>query len=307
MNETAQHLAQQPKRSVLTAVILHEDAETPRHAETVIQVLETMMLEVADIAVRRWSFHHLERLDVRAMASHQSNEATVLIVCSSRCENMPESVTTWVERTYQSPHSLKPLIVSLHHLEGAASEFTQKLASLWDVPRLTDFSYGESTCWEQLRDFVEHRLSLLDQESEDDIDPSEKSPYSPSTGRLADGPSPADQAIRDRAYQLWVLAGRPEGGATDFWHKAEQEITASDETSKTDKLSPKSQTHENNNPTTGRISRPTLERLLKLPSHLVTGPRDALLQHLARVPQECMTRYFGIRDMRVPSTFPKKA
>jgi hypothetical protein len=307
MNETSQHLEHQPKRSVLTAVILHEDAEPPRHAETVIQVLETMIREVADMAVKRWSFHHLERLDVRAMASHQSNDATVLIVCSSHGENLPESVTTWVERTYQSPHCLKPLIISLHHLEDAASEFTQKLASLWDVPRLTDFSYGESTCWEQLRDFVEHRLSLLEQESEDDIDTSEKSPCNPSTGRLADGPSPADQGIRDRAYQLWVLAGRPEGCATNFWHKAEQEITNSDDTSKTNKLTPKNQAHENNNPTTGRVSHLTLERLLKLPSHLVTGPRNALLQHLARVPQECITRYFGIRDMRVPFTFPKNA
>ena len=243
MNETAQHSANQTKRRVLTAVILHEDAETPRHAETIIQVLETMIREVADIGVWRWSFHHLERLDVRAMASHQSNEAAVLIVCSSRGENLPESVTTWVERTYQSPHSLKPIIISLHNKESAHSDFTQKLASLWDVPRITDFSYEESTSWELLRDFVEHRLSIIEQEPEDDIDTSEISPSGPSTGRLTAGPTPADQAIRDRAYQLWVSAGRPDQGATDFWHLAEQEISStpkkSTDTKTTPRLSPK--------------------------------------------------------------------
>lgn len=299
MNTTAPILPNQPKRRVLTATILHENAEAPRHAGTVIQVLETMIRETTDIAVRRWSFHHLERLDVRAMASHQSHDAAVLIVCSSNGENLPECVSTWMERTYQSPHSLKPLIISLHHQEGAVSVFTERMASLWDVPRLTDFSYGESTCWEQLRDFIEYRLSLLEQEPDEDIDTSEKRLCTSSSIPLADGMTPADQAIRDRAYQLWVAAGRPEGEATHFWHKAEQEITA--------ELSPKKQNHENHNPTAGRVGHLTLERLLKLPSHLVTGPRNAMLQHLARVPQKRLTQYFGIRDMRMSSTILKNA
>ncbi len=30
--------------------------------------------------------------------------------------------------------------------------------------------------------------------------------------------------IRDRAYQLWEQAGRPEGGDLEFWERARQEI-----------------------------------------------------------------------------------
>ena len=32
--------------------------------------------------------------------------------------------------------------------------------------------------------------------------------------------------IRDRAYQLWEQAGRPEGGDLEFWERARQEIEA---------------------------------------------------------------------------------
>lgn len=34
-----------------------------------------------------------------------------------------------------------------------------------------------------------------------------------------------DDAIRDRAYALWVDAGSPEGSDLEFWHKAERELT----------------------------------------------------------------------------------
>jgi Protein of unknown function (DUF2934) len=36
----------------------------------------------------------------------------------------------------------------------------------------------------------------------------------------------ADDKIRDRAHQLWELAGRPEGREHEFWYEAEREIKA---------------------------------------------------------------------------------
>tara|TARA_R110002020_G_scaffold160856_4_gene345430 strand:+ start:392 stop:589 length:198 start_codon:yes stop_codon:yes gene_type:complete len=36
----------------------------------------------------------------------------------------------------------------------------------------------------------------------------------------------SDDAIRDRAYALWVEAGSPEGNDLYFWHLAEQQLTA---------------------------------------------------------------------------------
>ena len=35
----------------------------------------------------------------------------------------------------------------------------------------------------------------------------------------------SDDAIRDRAYALWVEAGSPEGNDLYFWHLAEQQLT----------------------------------------------------------------------------------
>ena len=39
----------------------------------------------------------------------------------------------------------------------------------------------------------------------------------------------ADQ-IRQRAYELWQLAGRPEGSDQEFWYEAERELQNSDTT-----------------------------------------------------------------------------
>jgi len=35
-----------------------------------------------------------------------------------------------------------------------------------------------------------------------------------------------ESRIRERAYALWEDAGRPEGGAEDYWHQAEREVGA---------------------------------------------------------------------------------
>ena len=36
---------------------------------------------------------------------------------------------------------------------------------------------------------------------------------------------PNEEAIRDRAYALWVEAGSPEGDEQRFWHEAERQLS----------------------------------------------------------------------------------
>ena len=38
--------------------------------------------------------------------------------------------------------------------------------------------------------------------------------------------APTADAIRTRAYHLWLAAGRPDGAADDHWRAAEAELTA---------------------------------------------------------------------------------
>jgi len=38
---------------------------------------------------------------------------------------------------------------------------------------------------------------------------------------------PSEQDIRDRAYQLWEEAGRPEGEPDQFWNRAREALTKS--------------------------------------------------------------------------------
>jgi hypothetical protein len=35
----------------------------------------------------------------------------------------------------------------------------------------------------------------------------------------------SDEAIRDRAYTLWVEAGSPDGDDQRFWHEAERQLS----------------------------------------------------------------------------------
>lgn len=39
---------------------------------------------------------------------------------------------------------------------------------------------------------------------------------------------PSEQAIRERAHQLWERAGKPEGREDEFWQAAEQELRNQD-------------------------------------------------------------------------------
>jgi hypothetical protein len=48
-----------------------------------------------------------------------------------------------------------------------------------------------------------------------------KTPLHPPTPSGA----PAEDAIRARAYHLWQQAGYPEGDGTEFWFRAEKELT----------------------------------------------------------------------------------
>ena len=40
-----------------------------------------------------------------------------------------------------------------------------------------------------------------------------------------------DEQIRTRAYYLWEADGRPNGRDWEYWHRAQQELTARQETS----------------------------------------------------------------------------
>jgi Protein of unknown function (DUF2934) len=48
---------------------------------------------------------------------------------------------------------------------------------------------------------------------------------------------PTPDQIRQRAYELWQLAGRPEGSDQEFWYEAERELQNSDMTDCSDERS----------------------------------------------------------------------
>ncbi len=293
-------------RPTLTAVVLHEESDANEHADTVLRIVQMMFCEVADLRVKHWSFHHLERLDVRAMACHQGKEAAILIVCSSSEKGIPESVSTWMERTYKSSLGSKPLIIRLQRNDAAEDDCIHKIASTWKVPLLSDFSLGSSDSWEQLRIFLEGWLRNRVEEYESEDLPSQKTKRNPSSHAEDGAFCPINQAIRDRAYQLWVSAGRPDGRNIDFWHEAEREVQnstpASEAPQDQSQPFPNPNTHENNTANPDLRCRPTPDLMHRIPSDVTPRPSNALLQHLARIPQELLARHFQSRGVKAPAT-----
>ena len=49
------------------------------------------------------------------------------------------------------------------------------------------------------------------------------SPYGDPAGVMAETKEGLEQAVRECAYQLWEQAGRPEGRADEFWHRAHEQ------------------------------------------------------------------------------------
>jgi hypothetical protein len=47
--------------------------------------------------------------------------------------------------------------------------------------------------------------------------------YGDPHGVLAEIKAGLDQVVRERAYLIWELAGRPDGRADDFWHQAQHQ------------------------------------------------------------------------------------
>ncbi|MTV11954.1 MULTISPECIES: DUF2934 domain-containing protein [Bradyrhizobium] len=48
---------------------------------------------------------------------------------------------------------------------------------------------------------------------------------------------PTDEQIRQRAHELWVVAGKPEGQQDRFWLEAERELTRTDPANNPDEKS----------------------------------------------------------------------
>ncbi len=281
------------RHPILKVVILHEDSDVSQHVETLMMVVNATFEEVAEVCVKRWSFHQLERLDVRAMASHLGKDASILMVCTSSGQMIPESVTSWMERTYQSPHCLKPSIIRYWQGAEIREDFTWKMASIWNVPIVSEFSLNGSTCWEHFRLFVEQRLSRCMQGSEEECLEAEKQKNPPRARAEPVESHPMDQEIRDHAYYLWVEAGKPDGCHLEFWHQAEREIreaqAAAQMPEPVQQTHPNIKPHENNHPTDHHHWLPAAEFMHRIPRNLHAGSRNALLQHLARIPKKLLT------------------
>jgi hypothetical protein len=61
-----------------------------------------------------------------------------------------------------------------------------------------------------------------------------------------------EERVRALAYELWVAAGRPEGGADEFWYEAERRLKTEDRAGLGEDPGPPYETREPARPAMGR-------------------------------------------------------
>lgn len=218
------------KRRRVQVVAVHDGrASAPLIARARTQV-EELLGSTRQVMFHSWAFHHLEALDVRAMAGHLA-EAAPLILLASADGALPAHVQRWLDQSLVAQEEQRAMLVALEDCEGPLCAFTVRLASRWSTDHLCTARLDTDQQRQKVIGAVEKRLrSEIIEELEMPEDAPRRS-LRITKPAAASAPSPVlitepklREEIRMRAYHLWLHAGRPDGRELDFWLNAEREF-----------------------------------------------------------------------------------
>lgn len=217
-------------KSRIPVVTVHDGAGSAARVQEAREQLQRLLGSNQRVHFYSWAFHHLEALDVRAMAGHVA-EAAPLILLASADSCPPEHVERWLDQSLVEQEEDRALLVALEDRAGPLCSFTGRLASRWSTRHVCATQLDADPQREWVLEALEKRLnrpSNVESESADDF--AEKPAACPNpvpalskTPVLITAPHLREE-IRMRAYHLWLHAGRPHGQELDFWLRAEREF-----------------------------------------------------------------------------------
>jgi len=217
-------------KSRIPVVAVHDGAGS---AAVVQQAREQMLRLIGSnqhMQFYSWAFHHLEALDVRAMAGHVA-EVSPLILIASVNGRPPEHVERWLDQSLVGQEGDRALLVALEDGAGPPCAFIGRLAARWSTRHFCATQLDADPQREFVLSAIEkglQRPERVESESADDF--AERPAACPNTAPalsktpgLITAPHLREE-IRMRAYHLWLHTGRPHGQELDFWLRAEREF-----------------------------------------------------------------------------------
>lgn len=217
-------------KSRIPVVAVHDGPGSAPRVQQAREQMQRLLGGSPRVQFYSWAFHHLEALDVRAMARHIA-EAAPLILLASADGRPPEQVERWLDQSLIEQEEERALLVALEDSQGQLCSFTGRLASRWSTRHVCATQLDADPQREWVLKAFEKRLNgtaSMESESADDF--TERPAACRNTA-----PAPTDlpviitaphlrEEIRMRAYHLWLHAGRPHGQELDFWLRAEREF-----------------------------------------------------------------------------------
>jgi len=150
-----------------SVVAIHDDFSAGIRAQEALKWLEHSLGSDLEIRSLCWSFHKLERVDLRAMTIREAAAADVIIVAADDTQHLPEHISRWLDASLQNSKGGHVVLVALHDEgedaacdpEGALCSQLRHVAGL----RCTQFMCN--------KDFDErldrhHALRVIDQKRE---------------------------------------------------------------------------------------------------------------------------------------------
>lgn len=217
-------------KSRIPVVAVHDGAGSAAVVQQAREQMQRMLGGNQRVQFYSWAFHHLEALDVRAMAGHVAETSPLILLASTDCRP-PEHVERWLDHSLVEQQDERALLVALEDGEGPLCAFTSRLASRWSTRHFCATRLDAAP----QRDLV---LSAIEKCLDTQMTtPAEEPREEPETPPMPKNMPPAHaeppvlitaphlrEEIRMRAYHLWLHAGRPHAQELDFWLRAEREF-----------------------------------------------------------------------------------
>jgi len=217
-------------RSRISIVAVHDGPGSASRVQQAREQIQRLLGDTPQLQYYAWTFQQLEALDVRAMARHVAEVSPLILIACMDCR-VPEHAERWLNQSLVEQEGERALLVALEDHEGPLCSFTSRLAARWSTQHVCATQLDSSPLRELVLSAIEKRLSRhtsVETESADDF--AEMSAACPGSAPLTAEPPliitepRLREEIRNRAYHLWLHAGRPNGQELDFWLRAEKEF-----------------------------------------------------------------------------------
>lgn len=217
-------------KSRIPVVAVHDGAGSAAVVQQAREQMQRMLGGNQRVQFYSWAFHHLEALDVRAMAGHVAEAAPLILLASTDCRP-PEHVERWLDHSLVEQEDGRALLVALDDSAGPLCAFTSRLAARWSTRHVCATQLDADPQREFVLSAIEKRLDPQTATTAETPIEEPETPPTPKIMPAAHAEPPVlitaphlREEIRMRAYHLWLHAGRPHGQELDFWLRAEREF-----------------------------------------------------------------------------------